>query len=64
MEQKIWHQHYPKEVNTSINPDAYSSLIDFTDQRLKKFANNIAFVNMGKSITYSELDSLSEDFAA
>ena len=64
MEQKIWHQHYPEGVNTEINPEVYSSLIDFTEQRLKKFATNTSFVNMGKSITYGELDKLSLDFAA
>lgn len=64
MEQKIWHQHYPKGVNTEIDPEAYSSLIDFTEQKLKKYAKNTSFINMGKSITYSELDKLSTDFAA
>ena len=64
MEEKIWHQHYPKEINKEINPDKFSSLIDFTEQRLSKFANNTSFINMGKAITYKELDELSENFAA
>ena len=64
MEKKVWHQHYPEGVNLEINPEAYSSLIDFTEQRLKKFAGNTSFINMGKSITYKELDNLSKNFAA
>lgn len=64
MEDKIWHQHYPKGVNKDINPEAFSSLVDFAEQRMKKFASNTAFVNMGKSITFKELDLLSDNFAA
>lgn len=64
MEEKIWHQHYPKGVSLDINPEAFSSLVDFAEQRMEKFANNVAFVNMGKDITFKELDVLSENFAA
>lgn len=64
MEEKIWHKHYPKGVNREIDPEAFSSLVDFSEQRFKKFSSNIAFINMGKSITYAELDVLSKDFAA
>ena len=64
MEQEIWHNHYSKGVNTEINPEAFTSLVDFTEQRLKKFKSNTAFINMDKSITFSELDVLSTNFAA
>ena len=64
MEKKIWHQHYPEGVNTEIDPEAYSSLIDFTEQKLKKYSSNTAFINMDKAISYAELDKLSANFAA
>ncbi|GGW50117.1 long-chain-fatty-acid--CoA ligase FadD [Alishewanella tabrizica] len=61
---RVWLNSYPEGVPAQINPDHYSSLLDIFSQSIEKFADKIAFVNMGKSITYRELDRQSQAFAA
>lgn len=62
--EKIWLKRYPKGVPAEINPDHYPSLIEIFEESVKKYASSVAFHNMDKDITYSELDQLSEQFAA
>ncbi|QTH64824.1 long-chain-fatty-acid--CoA ligase FadD [Psychrosphaera ytuae] len=61
---KIWLNKYPKNVPTEINLDPQHSLLDVVAESVKKFADKDAYVNMGKSITYRELDQQAEAFAA
>lgn len=61
--EKIWLKNYPKGVNESVNLDEYKSFADFLDRGFIKFSNSVAFENMGKSITYKELDILSQKFS-
>jgi long-chain acyl-CoA synthetase len=62
--EKIWLEHYDNRVPAEINPDRYSSLVDIFEQSVKTYAGNTAFINMGHSITFAELDKLTEQFAA
>lgn len=59
-----WLAHYPDGVAATINPDQYSSLLDLFEQGFKNFSDRPAFVNMGKTITYRELEDQSRNFAA
>ena len=61
--EKIWLKNYPKGVNESVNLNEYKSFADFLDRGFIKFSNSVAFENMGKSITYKELDILSQKFS-
>ena len=61
---RVWLKRYPAGVPAKIDPDHYSSLLDIFEQSIAKFADKIAFVNMGKSITYRQLDQQSQAFAA
>ena len=61
--EKIWLKNYPKGVNESVNLDEYKSFADFLEKGFLKFSNSVAFENMGKSITYKELDILSQKFS-
>ena len=61
--EKIWLKNYPEGVNKSVNLDEYKSFADFLDKGFLKFSNSVAFENMGKSITYKELDILSQKFS-
>ncbi|MFT5675026.1 MAG: long-chain acyl-CoA synthetase [Paraglaciecola sp.] len=62
--EKIWLKNYDPKIPAEINPDRYSSLVDILEQSVAKYANNISYINMGKSITFAELDELSKNFAA
>ena len=60
---KIWLQSYPPGVPPEVDLDEFSSLVDLFEQSVRKFAARTAYVNMGKSLTYGELDELSAHFA-
>ena len=61
---KVWLKRYPSGVPAEIDADHYPSLLDIFSQSISQFADNTAFINMGKSISYRELDKLSKAFAA
>ena len=58
------HQKYPENMQATIDADAYETVLDLFDAKVKQFASMPAFSCMGKTITYGELDKLSADFAA
>jgi long-chain acyl-CoA synthetase len=62
--EKIWLKNYDPRVPVEIDPDRYSSIVDIFEQSVETFSSNISYINMGKSITFGELDKLSRDFAA
>lgn len=59
-----WLKHYPEGIPYEINPDAYTSLMDLMETGFKNNADQPAYTNLGKQITYKELDLLSGNFAA
>ena len=62
--EKVWLASYPPGVPADINPDEYRSLADMLEKSLARHADRPAFVCMGRSLTYGELDRLSLHFAA
>ena len=62
--EKIWLKNYDPRVPADIDPDRYSSIVDIFEQSIEKYSSNVSYINMGKSITFAELDGLSRDFAA
>ena len=61
---KIWLKSYPPGVPAEINVGEFSSLADLFDKGVRKFAERTAYINMGKTISYRELEVLSGQFAA
>lgn len=59
-----WLKNYTEGVPHEINPDAYASLVELFEESQKKHSEKIAYTNMGKSITYAQLDVHSRNFAA
>ena len=62
--EKIWLDSYSPGVPAEINPDAYQSITELIDQSVQRYATRPAFYNLGVSLTYTEMDNLSRDFAA
>jgi len=62
--EKIWLKHYPKGVPPEINVDEYASIREVFEESVAKYASRPAFSCMGKSLTFSELDTLSAAFDA
>ena len=61
---KIWLKSYPPGVPAEIDPDRFRSLTHMLDLAVAKYAERPAFSNMGRTITFRELDSMSRAFGA
>ena len=61
--QRPWLDHYPAGVPAEIDLNEFSAITDVFDAAVRNYRDKQAFINMGKSITYGELDTLSRDFA-
>lgn len=61
---KVWLNRYPADVPADINPDRYRSLIDLFEHAALRYAEQTAFINMGQSISFRQLDARSRAFAA
>lgn len=59
-----WLKHYPEGVPFEINPDAYPSLVELMEDGFSTYANKAAYSNMGKELTFGDIDRLSRNFAA
>jgi long-chain acyl-CoA synthetase len=57
-----WYKSYPSYVPHEINADHFKNLLELFDQSIVKFRDLTAFVNMNGSLTYGELDELSDAF--
>ena len=62
--QKPWLKHYPAGVPHEIDLGGYSSIVELLEESFTKYPNRIAIESMGHKITYRQLDTLSQDFAA
>jgi len=64
MEQRPWLASYPKGVPAEIDPNQYRSVAALLEECCDRFRHRPAFTNMGRRITYGDLDRLSATFAA
>jgi long-chain acyl-CoA synthetase len=62
--ERIWLRSYPEGVPAEINPTAYSSLGDFFAASVDRFRDRKAFISLGRTMSYGELDRLSRGFAS
>jgi long-chain acyl-CoA synthetase len=62
--EKVWLNSYPEGVPATIDVDEFASLGALFERSVAAFAPKPAYVNMGKAISYGELDRLTRDFAA
>ena len=59
-----WYKNYSDAIPQQLGPLEFSSIPELFETACKKFADRIAFENMGGKITYREVDRLSTYFAA
>jgi len=62
--QKPWLSAYPEGVPAEIDTSAYSSLVDLMQESFRQYSDRTAFSFLGRGLRYSELDRLSQVFAA
>ncbi|WP_323121569.1 long-chain fatty acid--CoA ligase [Burkholderia alba] len=56
---KIWLKSYPPGVPAEIDACKYQSVSDLLEESFRNYRDRTAFICMGKSISYGELDALS-----
>ena len=61
---KIWLKSYPPGIPAEIDVSEFASIGDMFLQSCRQFGERTAYVNMGKSIRFDELETLSGQFAA
>lgn len=61
--EKIWLSRYPEGVPAEIDPKHYASLLELFNKSFTDYAELPAYENMGKQLSYREMDKLTKDFA-
>lgn len=62
--EKPWLQHYPNDVPANIDTDKYTSVVAMVEECFQKYRDLPAFISMGKTLTFGELDVMSRNFGA
>jgi long-chain acyl-CoA synthetase len=60
--ERIWLKSYPAGVPAEVDVDAFPSIIDMFEKSCAEFSNRSAYIHMGATLTYAEVDRLSRDF--
>lgn len=61
--ERIWLQSYPEGIPADIDIDHIPSLVALFEDACRKYADQVAYISMGKEMTYGELDAATRDFA-
>lgn len=61
---KPWFDQYDPWVPHEIDADSYKNVVDMLMESGERFSDGTAYSNFGATLTYSEVLSLSRDFAA
>ena len=64
MSERVWVKRYPEGIPAEMSSERPENLVKLYQESFKSFGSKEAFENMGKSITYHELDQMSDFFAA
>src|SRR5262249_18745945 len=62
--ERIWLKSYPPGVPADIDPSEYKNLVEVFDRSVQQFTERPAYHNMGRTLTYAELERRSRDFGA
>ena len=61
---RFWLKSYPQGIPADIDPNQLRTLKELVERTCASHADKVAYVQMGKSLTYRELDQRSRDFGA
>lgn len=61
---KPWLEHYPKHVPAEIDLNEFGSVVDVINRSCRDYAQRVAFVNFGATLTYEQIDQHSGAFGA
>ena len=61
--EKVWLKSYPPGMPEEVPTPPFRSVRDLFEQAFEKYPENAAYTNMGRTLSYAELDRLSMQFA-
>jgi long-chain acyl-CoA synthetase len=61
--EKAWLKSYPHGMPEDVPTPPYKSVRDIFEKAFERYPDNAAYTNMGRTISYAELDRLSMQFA-
>jgi long-chain acyl-CoA synthetase len=64
MMERVWLNYYPDGVPSDIDIAPYASLIDIFQESFSQYAKRNAFICMGSTLSYTQLDRYSRSVAA
>ncbi len=62
--EKPWINSYPQGVPAEIDVNSYQSVVEIFTEATGRFSDKPSFHNLGKTISYGELDALTRQFAS
>lgn len=62
--EKIWLRHYPPGIPTEVDHGQYRSMGELFESATDKYRDRPAYTNMGRTITFGDLERLSRAFGA
>ncbi|TMN35572.1 long-chain-fatty-acid--CoA ligase FadD [Pseudoalteromonas sp. S2755] len=62
--EKIWLKRYPEGMPETIDPEHYNSLLELFEKSFADYAQYPAYTNMGKTLTYQQVDEKSKAVAS
>ncbi|WP_119718188.1 long-chain fatty acid--CoA ligase [Cognatilysobacter tabacisoli] len=62
--ERPWLAQYPASVSPTIDVEEFPSIVSVLENAIEKYRDRPAFANLGKVLTYGEVDRLSRQFAA
>ncbi len=63
-EERVWLKNYPKGVPANIDADKFATVEEMLKGCFAKYKDKVAFSNMGKDLTFGDLDTYSKQFGA
>jgi long-chain acyl-CoA synthetase len=64
IQDRPWFKSYPQGVPREIDLEEYRSVVSVLESAINLYRDRVAFSNFGKSLTYGDVDKLSQQFAA
>jgi long-chain acyl-CoA synthetase len=62
--ERPWLSSYPQGVPAEIDVEEFPSIVSVLDNAIAKYRDRPAFSNLGKVLTYGDIDRLSQQFAS
>ena len=60
----IWRKSYPAHVPATVDPDGVGNLVNLIESAFQRYQSAPAYHNRGTTLTYAEVDELSNSYAA